>query len=139
MKRCSEDINQFVFQMFAFGKHWSLVKAYASFTKKVNWRLAKRPLKTSGHLANRQLTSLVKEACGGVYLHDLVQRFLPGAICNQRDHAGLICADQKQPKIYMKWGQRNLSKNVNNMRPFSTCFRLLNTQCSPKSILNPLS
>ena len=38
----------------------------------------------------------------------------------------------------MKWGQRNFSKNVNNKRPFSTCFRLLNT-CSPKGILNPLS
>ena len=38
----------------------------------------------------------------------------------------------------MKWGQRNLSKNVNDKRPFSTCFRLLNT-CSPKGILNPLS
>ena len=34
----------------------------ASFIKEVNWRLAKRPLKTNGRLANRQLTSLVKEA-----------------------------------------------------------------------------
>ena len=34
----------------------------ASLTKEVNWRLAKRPLKTNGRLANRQLTSLVKEA-----------------------------------------------------------------------------
>ena len=31
-------------------------------TKEVNWRLAKRPLKTNGCLANRQLTSIVKEA-----------------------------------------------------------------------------
>ena len=30
--------------------------------KEVNWRLAKRPLKTNERLANRQLTSLVKEA-----------------------------------------------------------------------------
>ena len=36
----------------------------ASFTKEVNQRLAKRPLKTNGHLANRVLTSLVKEAIG---------------------------------------------------------------------------
>ena len=36
----------------------------ASFTKEVNWRLAKRPLKTNGRLANHQLTSLVKEATG---------------------------------------------------------------------------
>ena len=36
----------------------------ASFTKEVNPRLAKRPLKTNGHLANRGLTSLVKEATG---------------------------------------------------------------------------
>ena len=34
----------------------------ASFTKEVNQRLAKRPWKTNGHLANRWLTSLVKEA-----------------------------------------------------------------------------
>ena len=36
----------------------------ASFTKEVNRRLAKRPLKTNGRLTNRQLTSLVKEATG---------------------------------------------------------------------------
>ena len=34
----------------------------ASFTKEVNWQLAKRPLKTKGRLADRQLTSLIKEA-----------------------------------------------------------------------------
>ena len=34
----------------------------ASFTKKVNRRLAKRPLVFNGRLANRGLTSLVKEA-----------------------------------------------------------------------------
>ena len=34
----------------------------ASFIKEVNPRLAKRPLKTNGHLANHKLTSLVKEA-----------------------------------------------------------------------------
>ena len=55
----------------------------------------------------------------------LVQRYLPGAICNLCDHAGLVCAYQKQPKICMKRGQRNCSKNVNNKRPFGTCFRLL--------------
>ena len=33
----------------------------ASFTKGVNPRLAKRPLKTNGRLANRGLTSLVKK------------------------------------------------------------------------------
>ena len=37
----------------------------ASFTKEVDWRLAKCPLVFNGHLANRQLTSLVKEATGG--------------------------------------------------------------------------
>ena len=36
----------------------------ASFTKEVNPRLAKRPLKTVGRLANRRLTSFVKEATG---------------------------------------------------------------------------
>ena len=38
----------------------------ASFTKEVNPRLAKRPLKTNGRLANLELTSLVKEATGYV-------------------------------------------------------------------------
>ena len=38
----------------------------ASFTKDVNPRLAKRLLKTNGRLANRWLTSLVKEATAGV-------------------------------------------------------------------------
>ena len=36
----------------------------ASFTKKVNSRLAKRPLVFNGRFANRRLTSLVKEATG---------------------------------------------------------------------------
>ena len=36
----------------------------ASFTKEVNPRLAKRPLKTNGRFANLKLTSLVKEATG---------------------------------------------------------------------------
>ena len=34
----------------------------AHFAKEVNPRLAKRPLKTNGRLANLELTSLVKEA-----------------------------------------------------------------------------
>ena len=34
----------------------------ASINKEVNSRLAKRPLKTNGHLANLMLTSCVKEA-----------------------------------------------------------------------------
>ena len=38
----------------------------ASFTKEVNLYLAKRPLKTNGHLANRKLTPLVKEVTGRV-------------------------------------------------------------------------
>ena len=36
----------------------------ASFTKEVNPRLDKRPLVFNGRLANRVLTSLVKEATG---------------------------------------------------------------------------
>ena len=36
----------------------------ASFTKGVNPRLAKRLLKTNGHLTNPELTSLVKETTG---------------------------------------------------------------------------
>ena len=38
--------------------------AMASFTKQVNRRLAKRPLKTNGRLANRRLTSIAKEVTG---------------------------------------------------------------------------
>ena len=48
----------------------SYLPAVASFTKEVNPRLAKRPLKTNGRLANRGLTSLVKEATAGVCIHD---------------------------------------------------------------------
>ena len=36
----------------------------AFLTKEVNPRLAKRPSETNGRLANRRLTSLVKEATG---------------------------------------------------------------------------
>ena len=39
-----------------------MLRPVASFTKEVNPRLAKRPLKTNGRLANLGLTSLVKEA-----------------------------------------------------------------------------
>ena len=38
------------------------MRPVASFTKEENLRLIKRPLKTNGRLANRGLTSLVKEA-----------------------------------------------------------------------------
>ena len=41
----------------------------ASFTKEVNPRLVKRPLKTNRRLANRGLTSLVKEAIGCCLLY----------------------------------------------------------------------
>ena len=41
------------------------VLAVASFTKEVNLQLAKRPLVFNGCLANRRLTSLVKEATDG--------------------------------------------------------------------------
>ena len=42
----------------------------ASFNKEVNPRLAKRPLKTNGRLANRELTSLVKEATVRRVVHE---------------------------------------------------------------------
>ena len=45
--------------LFNFAINWLVV---ASFTKEVNLRLAKRPLVFNGRLANRWLTSLVKEA-----------------------------------------------------------------------------
>ena len=42
----------------------------ASFTKEVNPRLAKRPLKTNGILAKLELTSLIKEATGLKHITD---------------------------------------------------------------------
>ena len=36
----------------------------ASSTKEIKLRLAKRPLKTNGRVANLELTSLVEEAAG---------------------------------------------------------------------------
>ena len=44
------------------GSDCGLVPPVASFTKEVNQRLAKRPMDFNGRLANRGLTSLVKEA-----------------------------------------------------------------------------
>ena len=44
----------------------------ASFTKEVNWQLAKRPLIFNGRFANRQLTSVVKEATG---VNELIYKF----------------------------------------------------------------
>ena len=49
----------------------------ASFTKDVNPRLAKRPLKTNGRLANHGLTSLVKEATGGKSVYSRTIRPAP--------------------------------------------------------------
>ena len=46
------------------------LRPVASFTKEVNWRLPKRPLVSNGRLANRQLTSLVKEATGDNIWHN---------------------------------------------------------------------
>ena len=40
------------------------LRPVASFTEEVNPRLAKRPLKINGRLANLELISLVKEATG---------------------------------------------------------------------------
>ena len=52
----------------------------ASFTQEVNPRLAKRPLKTNGRLANLGLTSLVKEATGRYLLTSLSVECLPAAM-----------------------------------------------------------
>ena len=114
------------------------MKACASFTKKVDWRLAKRPLKTSGRLAKCQLTSLVKEATVVSICMIWCNAFCPGLFVTNVITLDLSALIRSNPKYILKWGQRNFSKNVNNKRPFSTCFRLLNTY-SPKGILNPLS
>ena len=44
-------------------------KPVACFTKEVNPRLAKHPLETNGRLANRGLTSLVKQAEAAMVLN----------------------------------------------------------------------
>ena len=53
---------------FPLLKFYTLARSpVASFTKEDNRGLAKRQLKTNGHLANRQLTSLVKEATAAIW------------------------------------------------------------------------
>ena len=61
----------------------------ASFTKEVNPRLAKRPLKTNGRLANRGLTFLVKEATGGrfIFLQLTLLMWSPPWFVSVRTHA----------------------------------------------------
>ena len=56
----------------------------ASFTKQVNPRLAKCPLKTNGRLANLELASSVKEATGSKPLSEamLTQNYLHLSQCN---------------------------------------------------------
>ena len=49
----------------------------ASFTKEVNSRLAKRPLIFNGRLANRGLTSLVKEAAAEVRITGICEGIPP--------------------------------------------------------------
>ena len=53
----------------------------ASFTKEINLRWAKRPLKTNGRFANRGLTSLVKEATGDQPLSEPMMASLLTHIC----------------------------------------------------------
>ena len=55
---------------------WTEYSSVSSFTKHVNPRLVKRPLKINGRLANRKLTSLVKEATvsGQLTSRDVVWR-----------------------------------------------------------------
>ena len=48
------------------GSYFRDYSPVASFTKEVNSWLAKRPLVFNGRLANRGLTSLVKEATGNL-------------------------------------------------------------------------
>ena len=44
----------------------NFVTPMASFTEEIDPGLAQRPMKTNGRLANRRLTSLVKEATGAL-------------------------------------------------------------------------
>ena len=48
-----------------WGFFWQALWQAASFTKEVNLRLAKCPLKTNGRLANLELISLIKEGTFG--------------------------------------------------------------------------
>ena len=60
----------------------------ASFTKEVNPRLAKRPLKINGRLANLELASLLKEATAGVLnsekLHHILMKCIHSFIYEPR-------------------------------------------------------
>ena len=66
---------------------WNRNIPVASFTKEVNPRLAKRPLKTTGRLANLELTFLVKEATvrGTIVEYHYITRMF---ISNGIDFAG---------------------------------------------------
>ena len=68
-----------------FWTMWISIPPVTTFTKEIDLQLAKRPLKTNGHLASFQLTSLVKEATGAG--HDignecLTMTWLPGHSSN---------------------------------------------------------
>ena len=60
---CAEFNSKLHIRLQDVGYLW--LSPVASFTKEGNPQLAKHPLKTSGHLANHGLTSLVKEATAG--------------------------------------------------------------------------
>ena len=66
----------------------------ASFTKEVNWRLAKRPLKINGRLANRQLTSLVEESTGVQHVNLATGLILEPTYDSS---TGFINAESQQP------------------------------------------
>ena len=58
----------------------------ASFTEEVNSRLDKRPLKINGRLANRGLTSLVKEDTGVPSFYQYRLTLIPACTSNYMHH-----------------------------------------------------
>ena len=80
----------------------------ASFTKEVNLKLAKCPLVYNGRLANRGLTSLVKEAtgsCGGNFKSMIIKLSMQNSIL------GTQC------EIALRWMPQNLTNEKTILVP----------------------
>ena len=82
----------------------------ASFTKEVNLWLAKCPLKTNGHLANRGLTSLVKEATV-FYQHGHEHEIPPGSNSlpiTSFTMKGITCGEIRNFNLIKFWLQSSI-------------------------------
>ena len=109
----------------------------ASFTKVVNPRLAKRPLKTNGRLANRGLTTLVKEATVAGQKSPRKHGFHQLWCVLEESPVAIVCfhllLTQKAPK---GWPKKLQVKDVSNL---INIFRYrLYSSLKPKAVPNTL-